>query len=180
MLEYQHENLSASKFFSGSRRQNPFMPFGVLADPWALFAVGHTFGSLFQGALQRGAGECVCHCNFDGGPDASVIGLLKEQLARCGPSQLAPVRDGLPQIVCFAAGILVGLLFAACFAAGLSARRTPPGEPSGPQTRREERAPAAQAPGGTLEVVQADELDASFASPAALGRTRRPPRALIG
>ena len=59
---------------------------GLLA-PWTPTLIGQALSGLAGGSLHR----CQCLCECSQKADAEILGLLKGQLDRCGPSNLTPV-----------------------------------------------------------------------------------------
>ena len=73
-------------------------------------ASGAILGSLLAG---RREAQCHCHCQCASGPDSEVLDLLRGQLERCGPQQLAPAGgDGGSSAGLVITSILVGWLTA--------------------------------------------------------------------
>ena len=78
----------------------------------------------FLGALAAGRGG-ACHCIFSASPDAGLLDILREQLARCGPEKLqsqCPVCPRCPERRCptpaliDGASLFLGLVLGICCA----------------------------------------------------------------
>merc|ERR1712194_870195 len=73
--------------------------------PWSLLAAGHAVVPYISSAPTRW--QCFCECA--GSPDAAIIELLRGQLDRCGPENLAPPTS---RCSCWSPSAILFLLFA--------------------------------------------------------------------
>ena len=73
------------------------------STPGAVAAAWHQFGALlaYWGSAYFAPSRCHCHCP-EPVVDPGLLGILRDQLNRCGPSQLAPV---CPPCSCHITGI---------------------------------------------------------------------------
>ena len=105
-------------------------------------AIAATVVALFAG--RRSTCECVCNSHVD----AQIVGILREQLTRCGPEHLSTARTSGDAVATFFLGVAFGVLLCGSCAllyALIVAQR------SSATSRAPDRASAAQSPQRTLE-----------------------------
>ena len=149
---------------------------------WAQAAGGWVLGALSErwagGGRQAAVAEVTCRSSFEG-PDTTadgLVGILREQLARCGPEHLqgtacppcptCPVPPGHYTGLDLCGAAVVGVALGVGFASAAWLAYSRPA-----------RAPAPPRVLAVEDDVAAPDTGAAIATPASPGRGRRPPGA---